>query len=379
MLHLTIKDKCDVLGQSAIALREAPQQLQEEIAHLKAQLQEVRDAEVERMRLEAMMDPDETERIAREKLEQAHADNEGKESELRRMRIALQTARDELQKVSASKADLKRALDAERAELHKLRQQSFITQLPERIVSDVPAHGSPRQREHPELTSPRQDARQEQRAQSASRSRTVAQQQRQRPFSARPVLHERYLEFGHTPYSPRDPVAAAAAAATAVAPSLSLRIPSPHHAATGGSASARSAASSGSGSAGTRRPIAAPQSWLRPQQQEAAADAATQTGGGELERQVRDLQRANAQLQTALLAQALDPDGVSSKEQLGGLLAAVDSNLMMAGHAAKVRRPRQLVQARAPGSGDRAWPFPPGKGVPASQLPRGFATFPPQA
>ena len=380
MLHTTLNDKCDTLGQSAMMFREMPDMLQTQIVALEAQVQEMRDAEVERLRQEALIDPNTAEKIALEKLAQAQAESEEKDSELRRMRMALQAARDELQKVSAGKAELKRELEAERAELHKLRQQAFVTQLPERIVSDAPAHGSPRQREHPELTSPRQDMRGQQRAQSASRSRSGAQpapqQQHQRPFSARPIMHERYLDFGHTPYTahipytPRDPVAAAAAAATAAAPTLSLQMPSPRGVSSSTTTTTTSAFPS------PRQPAA-----RRPPQESAGAEVACQTGSSELERQVRELQRTNAQLQTALLAQALDPG------DLGGLLSAVDSSLTSYAGAKPRKGPRpQLVQARAPGSvasarggGERQWPFPPGKGVPAAQLPRGFAVYPPQA
>ena len=120
---------------------------------------------------------------------------------------------------------------------------------------------------------------------------------------------------------------------------------------------------------------------LRHSMGRAGAEVACQTGSSELERQVRELQRTNAQLQTALLAQALDPG------DLGGLLSAVDSSLTSYAGAKPRKGPRpQLVQARAPGSvasarggGERQWPFPPGKGVPAAQLPRGFAVYPPQA
>jgi hypothetical protein len=136
--------------------------------------------------------------------------------------IALHAAHEELQALAARSTALEDALDAERAELHRLRQERRITgQLsttsalhmfcadggggapPQRPhAQSVPLshtrHASPRHLEHPELTSVRQEARQQMRAARA------AMFGENRPSTAR----ARVLGgggngfFGRSPYKP---------------------------------------------------------------------------------------------------------------------------------------------------------------------------------
>ena len=102
-------------------------------------------------------------------------------------------------------------------------------------------------------------------------------------------------------------------------------------------------------------------------------ETSAEPGGGpsraDLERQLRDLQRANARLQTALHAVALDPGGSAD---LGGLLAAVDSGLAS-------RRTLAGGHALAGGEAQRPWAIPAHiSKLPKGQvLPRGFVMWPP--
>ena len=168
IMHQNLLEKCEALGNAALALREKPEALMHEKAELERHLQDLLHQDEERQRKASMSHASEKERAMHRELDAARSEVDRKDSELRRMRIALQASHDELQQVSAQRAELRRELDAERAELHKLRQERRTTTLPPRVVSEAASHASPRQLEHPELTSPRQVQRQQVRAASAA-------------------------------------------------------------------------------------------------------------------------------------------------------------------------------------------------------------------
>ena len=350
IMHQNLLEKCEALGSAALALREKPEALMHEKAELERHLQDLLHQNEERQRKASMSHASEKERAMHRELDAARSEVDRKDSELRRMRIALQASHDELQQVSAQRAELRRELDAERAELHKLRQERRTTTLPQRVVSDAASHASPRQLEHPELTSPRQVQRQQVRAASAAMRRSAGPSDvggGARPFSARPASHAAAASIAshgavggvvlHAPLTPRRPISAG---------------PTPRRT-PGGFATPSTLHSHAFGA-----------------DLGAQADASTQTPRQDalaaLEQQNRELLRANARLQTALLAAALDPDGSS---EVQGLLAAVDRGL--AKRAGTKKQPISSIvdhssRARASSPAEKSWPFP------RSNLPKGY-------
>ena len=408
LLHQALLDKCDKLEESVLVLRERPEQLQAQKLSLEERIGQMLADEAERKRLEALIDPNSAEQVALRQLKEAKTLLTEKENELRRLRIATETARNELQKMTDSKSQLQRALDGERAELHKLRQEKRTTQLPVRVHSDVSTHTSPRQQEHPELTSPRQAQRQQLRAASAGLSRSrggivggigsvgggsggtggggsVGASPRQRPFSARPSVGEHpttataELNLGGSAgslYVPQPPAGPRGGSAN-LSTFLTERENSSPRGTNLKSAMRQQSSSASGGGPSSSSSAAGPR-----------VDVSTQTNSNEL-REIKELQRANQRLQTALLAAALDPDGGGT--ELSGLLAAVDRGLTSAGARGRQARgfpadgllPHQIAakqqakSARATIGGNdgqqRPWPIPKGRsGVPPSQLPKGF-------
>ena len=380
LLHYAIREKTEQLGQSALALRAMPELLQAEKTELEERMQQMVEAEAERLRLAAENDMNSPENIALQALAAARAECESKDEELRRMQLMLDTTRQELHAMGEDRRELKRMLEAEKAELHKLRQQDRTTQLPQRIISDKPKHASPRQREHPELTSPRQAERQQERAASATARRDKGSARAavpQRPRSARPVMGEHSsMDFGRTPYAPRDAASAMVAGASTAAMAAALQQPMQHRIAPprrpgdsprDGAESANAAVAPGGSRVGPRG--ASVRMAATGCAGETSAEAGVGPSRADLERQLRDLQRANARLQTALHAVALDPGGSAD---LGGLLTAVDSGLTIR---------RTLSRGHGPAGDEPLRPW----GIPAhisklpkgQVLPRGFVMWPP--
>jgi hypothetical protein len=239
------------------------------------------------------------------------------------------------------------------------------------VLSSAP-HASPRQLEHPELTSPRQAGRQQVRAASASSSRPAPAQPR-RPLSARPAASSAVGVLLGAPAAAAAPHAYGGCCSSARGPSsmpappdyrTPLAIGSARSPRTGGWCSASVSASGAS----------------TPRRATGAADACTQTASGveALERQVRELQHANERLQTALLSAALiDGDG----GELGGLLAVVDHRLANArrrhGHGGATGYTASPRSTRSPPA-EKPWPFPTSKLPKGTKMPRGYAqVYPP--
>ena len=372
-LHKRVAQECEKKNRATAEAIDQPERLMARNRELEAQVHDMIEAERERERQSSLNNASShAERAALKQLAESQAECEAKDSEMRRMRIALEAARDELQKLSNEKTDLRRELEQERSELHKLRQEKRTTVLPHQVNDDRPRHNSPRQLEHPELNSPRQYQR---RAQSASASRPSTATP-QRPFSARPsginaqrpasaqalargpamavslvAPRETAEKAGSSSGTPRQDAFGAAPGTAALA--------SPREAAE--RAMARMHATYAQGS--SRGPGAIPP---KPGYRDGGAQTQKDLSDAHWERQVKELQRANARLQTALLAAALDPDGGS---ELGTLLAAVDRGLGKRTGQQMALSPRQ---PRSPSS-PKEWPFGAHSSLPTgSKLPKGF-------
>jgi hypothetical protein len=373
-LHKACANEADKLGKALVTAYDSPAVLMERNAQLEREMGQMVQEEAEREQKREADDGKSTERAALKALEAAQAEIENKDGEMRSMRIALEAARDELHKLQQQKTELRRELEGERSELHKLRQEKRTTQLPPHMLHDLPRHGSPRQLEHPELVSPRQAQR---RAASASANRPSASAVGVRPFSARPAASSSSAAaVAAAPSSARsydsDPPLARGPAAAFVSP----REPSaPAAPRPGGSARGRAggaAAAAASPSAAVERAMARyhdpPPPRLAHNQRNSGTQTEQDLSDQAWERQVKELQRANARLQTALLAAALDPDGGA---ELSGLLAAVDRGLAKrSGLGSSPRKPSGPPP-------DKPWPFTRSSLPTGTKLPKGFTQWPP--
>ena len=402
--HRTVLQKCDnLLGQgNGPEAREAA--LLQRNAELEERLQQMIDAEEERLKNELAATSSHAERAALKRLEEAQVEIESKDSEIRKMHIALEAARDELHKLSAQKSELRRELEDERSELHRLRQEKRTTELPLHVFDDLPSHSSPRQMAHPELRSPRQAQRQQLRAASASATRpsTVLAQ---RPMSARPAATTAAPSIGASSggsKSAREIGTSGHAAGTAagIASGIVRHEPTPPASSItpSGSGGPRHVGIAGEAAvAGSLTPRGAAERAMARMQLHQQASAASSSGAccdssgmashapssrdpakAALEKQLVELQRANARLQTALLAAALDPDGCAEP---GGLLAGIDRGLSRrSGPSHTVSSMSQRNTPRSPAA-DKAWPFTRSKLPTGTKLPRGYVqpstTWPP--
>lgn len=368
MLHGAVLDKCNEFGQATLALRSKPEELLEQNLALQAEIARLLDEDEARRRHEASVDGRTAERAALEQLAHAQEAVQARDGELRRTRIALEATRADVQKLAHEKAALQRELAAERSELHKLRLERRVTELPtgNGTRGGAPTHRSPRQLEHPELTSPRQVVRQQQRAASAAATRShissgAASPRHRALASARPMS-----AAATTGHSRGREAAAPPPAAHPHAPTSTSARP----------ASARPAY----GGAPQYLPTGVPAVHA-----EAAAEAGEVTGARDLascEAEVRELRQANARLQTALLAAALDPDGTG--ESLSHLLAHVDRGLAVRSLQRRGQRAVSSVaalsaRAHSPPTADKPWPFPASKLPKGTRLPAGYSQWPPMA
>ena len=310
-LHRQLIDKCEVLGQGALRLREEPDRLNMEKHDLEERLAEQENIAQEERRRAATLETTAAERATYAQLAQAQEvaaqqERHAKqlESELGRTKQDLQTAR---QRIS----DLQRTLAAEKRELEKLRQERWVTQ-PPRDLAEKPHAYSPRQIEHPELKPPS-------RPPSQPPSRPPS-----RPPSARGSAGASPRCGGSTPRPPMDTPMdssrcrgacgavggsdvgwAAGMVVPADAPDLSA--PFAEFAAVYGGLPRRAAptAVTAEGIEGSRWAAHGHSAHVSTQTQQTMADA---TDGSVWEQRARELKQANSRLQMALVAAALDPD-----------------------------------------------------------------------